>query len=153
MKKKLYVVDFDNTLVNTAETIRKWGPNYNLADLKPYYKMVNYIRRRQKRGHTVLIISARHPSHRPFLQGIISELFGDDLKIVLVRLHALKWIYVNRWALGYQSVVVVDDMFRKEETGYPKRLFYPAFGMRNVTYITHETVIRLRLDSTYLGEV
>lgn len=144
MKKKLYVIDFDNTLVNTAETIRNFGSQYNLVQLEPYYKMVDLVRRRLRRGNSVLVLSARHPRYKSYLQEFISELLGRDIEIILVRIHMLKWFYVNRWATQYHSVVVIDDMLRKEETGSPKKLFYPTLGMKNITYIAHDKVINLR---------
>lgn len=141
---KLLLVDFDNTLANTADVIRVQGYQYEFEHLKPYKGSVSYVKRFVDSGGEAFIISKRPEKHRPMLQNFVNRNEIPVGRIILVRWHVMKWFYSEWFCRAYERVVIVDDMLVGEETGVEKELFFPPLISRKGIVIRGEAVQVLR---------
>jgi hypothetical protein len=143
---RIYIFDFDNTIAATANLISERSTyNYDISDLVVYDRMRSYILSRQQRGKMCLVLSARPRSDRT---AIIKRLAHADIHIPVevVSSHWLKAVSLA-FSSSFKSIdiTLIDDMMRGEETGKPKKLFFPHFIVsKRVRLVTHKTVQRLR---------
>jgi hypothetical protein len=144
--EKIYVFDFDNTLARTADHIAKSGTyDYRIQELRLYSAMLSYLSVRLKRGHRCLVLSARPRYQRQDILELL-ESNGIYVDVQVVDIHWLKAIPLAVVAAHARSrVVVIDDMMSGEETGRPRRLFFPMrIFSKKFRLITHERVVKLR---------
>lgn len=144
MSERLYVFDFDNTLVNTAVVIKEDGYDYDFDRLQFYRKMLSILIARRKRNCDVLILSCRSKIWKEKMKSLLQNYFESDLQIILVTRHFVKWVYLHFLSLRYKKIIVVDDMMRREESGTPTMLFYPRSSVRKIKYVVGDRVIKIR---------
>ncbi len=142
-EKRFYLFDFDNTIVNTAETIKSSGYGYNFSELRIYKRMLDIISCRIKRGNKVMVLSCRNEKFKQEISNLIYEKLDRKLEVNLVPYHFLKLFYILKFRL-MSKLTIVDDMMKNEENNDPKKLFFPDFTIPGVRYITHDKVIKLR---------
>ena len=144
---KLYVFDFDNTLVRTAEKINSENSYvYDIDELEYYENMVNSIKLRIARKNLCIVLSARNPRQKDELS---THLLNKriNVPVFVVRHHWIKAITLIIPAVMNLSkrIIVVDDMLYAEETGGAKSLFFPRKMLpKNVHLITGKKVLKLR---------
>jgi hypothetical protein len=141
--KRLYLFDFDNTLVNTAEIIRKHGYEYKFEYLRFYPRMLAYYRERQRRGHVCIVLTKRSHKSKGDIQAMFSR-HGLRCIVVTVKAHWLKAFFViiacTRW-----KVVLLDDMYCGEEWNTKKKLFFPfVIVPQRASIISHEKLFSIR---------
>lgn len=143
---RVYIFDFDNTLAGTAKLIaEKKSYRYDVEDLDLYESMLNYLIKRKKRGHHCLVLSARPQSDRELIKKRLLQA-NINVPVEVVSMHWYKAVCLTVACIFKKShVIMIDDMMRGEETGYPRRLYFPQYIVPgSVRFVTHETVLRIR---------
>ena len=146
---KLYIFDFDNTIVNTAELIKTDGYKYDFYNLKIYKNTNSFIKNRIKRGHRVMILSKRKRIFKEKIQRFIKTRLKVNIEVKTVPAHFLKYLVINIYALKYKNVIVLDDMYKNEENNNPKKLYYPKISFSNIKYLIHDKIIKIRGTKYY----
>lgn len=146
---KLYIFDFDNTIVNTAELIKTDGYKYDFNNLKIYKNSHLFIKNRIKRGHMVMILSKRKRIFEKKIQKFIKSRLKINIEVKTVPAHFLKHLIINIYALKYRDVIVLDDMYKNEENNNPIKLYFPKISFTNIKYIIHDKIIKIRGTNYY----
>ena len=142
--KRIAIFDFDNTLVNTAEVIKLHGYSYDFNCLKFYGGMSRLLEKRREAGFDIMLLSARRSSSFALVQSLLLDRFGS-INLKLVDRHWQKFFVIRNLSRQYDHLVFYDDMFRGEEFGERVKLWYPFFfHLRNVCYVTHDSVLKMR---------
>ena len=143
-KRTLYVFDFDNTLVNTADVIRSNGYNYDFDKLDFYDKATLFLESKIKKGFPIVVLSCRNAKWKGQVLSLLKMKFNRDIDVFLVKFHWMKWVFLQRWSLSYNKVILIDDMMKSEETGIPKDLFFPPNFNSRITIRRGFRVIKWR---------
>jgi phosphoglycolate phosphatase-like HAD superfamily hydrolase len=143
MKNKLVIFDFDNTLVNTGDVIRKYGYDYSFESLSIYEGMLSILRSEMD-GAECMILSARKRKWAGKIRKVISNFLDQSIEVKTVPRHWLKWFYLLHASMKFKEILLYDDMMYDEESGVPKKLFFPVFLPSNVQIIRGEDIIALR---------
>ena len=148
MKEKIYIFDFDNTLVNTAHLIYLKGYNYDFHDLCFYPKISNILISRVLRSRRCIILSKRNKRYIPLIARHLKNHHPSlaNLQIITVSKHFLKILFIWIYSIKYR-VVFLDDMFKNEENGKPLKLKFPhSLIPKSTLGIFHEELIKIRSD-------
>lgn len=143
---RIYIFDFDNTLAATAKLIaEKKSYKYDVQELQLYESMLNYLIKRKERGHHCLVLSARPKFDRELIKKRLLQV-NIDIPVEVVGMHWYKAVCLSVACLFKKShITIIDDMMRGEETGYPRKLYFPQYLVpRCVRMVVHKTVLRIR---------
>jgi hypothetical protein len=144
----LYVIDFDNTLVNTAEVIKNDGYLYDFEKLDFYEGASCRIRKLLELGSHIVILSKRKGIWKNRISDRVFKKFGVRIDVILVPYHPMKWIWVQRWSVEYRQILFIDDMMKAEETGRPRNLFFPPCFNSRIKVRRGERVFKWRSTIT-----
>jgi hypothetical protein len=143
-RRALYVLDFDNTLVNTAAVINVNGYSYSFDQLNYYSAASAKFKKILDRGSPTCILSSRHKKHKQEIAESVRREFGKEIPVFLVPRHFLKWFWVHWWSVRYHYVLVIDDMMKGEETGEPTDLLFPGCLSSRIKVRRGHRVVRWR---------